>query len=474
MPKSLRLSLVAKIQILLIFYMLGILVIALVSNKDLRTAEKKLSFMALGYRLNNIILEIRRYEKNYLLYHTPEALAENNHYLSQALQVLTSHSQQASSLKVFQFLRELETQLRSYRQSMTLLTGVLAPHTKNYDQAVEKIREQGKAMTELSEHLVTFEEAQIHFILQELKRQLLLWSLFAALIGFIAPFFFSIKIFKPLGVIKKITEDIAKGRFKTIDILNTRDEIQQVMEAFNTMVAELEHRQDQLVQSKKLSSLGTLTAGIAHQLNNPLNNISTSCQIASEELDEGNRELLRGMLRNIDQETLRARDIVKGLLDFSRAREFSLQLTPLREVVHRAVQLVKSQVPVDILLSVDIPDDLLLPLDSQRMQEVFINLIINAAQAIDHEGSITITAIVKKKENQAVVHVRDTGPGIPSEHQGQIFDPFYTTKEDGLGTGLGLSIVYGIVQKHHGEIAVESAPGKGTCFLITLPLISNS
>jgi two-component system, NtrC family, sensor kinase len=276
------------------------------------------------------------------------------------------------------------------------------------------------------------------------------------------------KIFEPLSIIKTATEDIALGRFNSIKVIDTRDEMQQVMEAFNTMVRELERRQDQLVQSKKLSSIGTLTAGVAHQLNNPLNNISTSCQIARDELTSGDTELLSRMLKNIDQETMRARDVVKGLLEFSRVQEFSLRPSQLSYVVQRAIQLVKSQVPADIEMVTEIPDHIHLPMDTQRMQEVFLNLIINAAQAIQGKGQITLTA--QKEAHDVVIEVRDTGQGIPKELQGRLFDPFYTTKEEGQGTGLGLSVVYGIIQKHQGNITVQSQPGKGASFFIRLPL----
>ena len=138
--------------------------------------------------------------------------------------------------------------------------------------------------------------------------------------------------------------------------------------------------------------------------------------------------------------------------------------------MRRAVRLVQSQIPADIALRVDIPDDLVLPMDTQRMQEVFLNLIINAAQSIGNRGTITVTASADHQAGEAIIEVRDTGKGIPKEIQSRLFDPFYTTKEEGQGTGLGLSVVYGIVQKHQGHITVESTPGEGASFFIRLPL----
>ncbi|MCX5892723.1 MAG: HAMP domain-containing sensor histidine kinase, partial [Deltaproteobacteria bacterium] len=234
------------------------------------------------------------------------------------------------------------------------------------------------------------------------------------------------------------------------------------------MVEELEKRQDQLVQGKKMSSLGVLTAGIAHQLNNPLNNISTSCQIILEELDEGDKELLRKLLTNVEQEVYRARDIVKGLLEFSRVRDFALKTVPLEDVVKRSTRLISSQVPPGIDVVTEVPADLILELDPQRMQEVFLNLLMNAIQAVkEPPGEIKISAWTTGQE--AVITVADTGVGIPKEELDRIFDPFFTTKEVGVGTGLGLSIVYGIIEKHHGKILVESKEGEGTRFTIRMP-----
>ena len=476
MIKALHLNLKFKIMFILGCYVLGILSMGFISYNHLETTEEKTEFLELAYNLNNIILEVRRYEKNYFLYYKEEALQENRRYLQQAVETEKTIVAKSGRLKIAPMLKEFEKELLAYQASMELLSQQHpidnAEHT--YSQLVDKLREQGKRMTEHSEELVEFERNQIHGILKLLKLQLIAWSAMAIALGVMLPWVMIFKIFHPLTIIKGATEDIAHGRFNRIEVINTRDEMQQVMEAFNTMVRELGRRQDQLVQSKKLSSIGTLTAGVAHQLNNPLNNISTSCQIAMAELEAGDTEFINRMLKNIDQETLRARDVVKGLLEFSRVQEFSLRPTQLADVVKRAVRLVQSQVPADINIRVGIADDLVVPMDTQRMQEVFLNLIINAAQAIKGVGVITITAELIESTNEIVIEIHDTGEGIPEEIQGRLFDPFYTTKEEGQGTGLGLSVVYGIIQKHHGHITVKSSPGQGASFFIGLPLVGES
>lgn len=470
MSKPFRVSLTFKVLFFVILYVLGIIIMWFISRDDLYTAKVKFKTMELAYLLDNVILEARRYEKNFLLYSTPAALEENSQYITRAEITVGVVYEQMGNLKALPLLKELEQSIYDYHDTIKQLAKVGVDDLPKYEQMISTTRDLGKQMTEKSAQLLEFERTQLHSIFRELENRMNIWSLVAICLGFLIPFLTFFGIFKPLSAIKKATSAIAQGRFKQVEVLNTHDEMQQVMEAFNTMVHELERRQDQLVQSKKLSSLGTLTAGVAHQLNNPLNNISTSCQIALDDFESGDRDLLLNMLNNIDQETLRARDVVKGLLEFSRAQVFKLRPSPLADIVNRAVRLVNSQVPVDVFITVAIPADLILPMDVQRMQEVFLNLIINAAQSIEQQGSITITAEVNESKEIVVIEIHDTGAGIPKEIQGQLFDPFYTTKEEGQGTGLGLSVVYGIIQKHHGEITVSSEPGQGASFFITLPL----
>lgn len=463
------LSIRQKILFILVCYVFGILAMTIVSQEDIFTAKEKQEVVELAYSLNTIILETRRYEKNFLLYGTEEALVESQAQVARALETVEVIDAKVVNLKVHPILVSLKAVLLAYQQgSFMLAEHVHRNEMSGWGELEERLRQDGQKMTELSKELVSFEHKQIQSILDELVEQLVIWSFLAIAVGIFLPAIMSMKIFKPLRILKQATEDIAQGRYRHIEVLNTRDEMQQVMEAFNTMVGELELRQDQLVQSQKLSSIGTLTAGIAHQLNNPLNNISTSCQIATSELASGDVELLARMLRNIDQETNRARDVVQGLLEFSRTREFALRPVHLCKTVERVVKLVRSQVPALVKLVVDIPEDLVLPMDAQRIQEVLLNMVINAAQAIEGDGVITLSAMVRDEE--AVITVKDTGTGIPEEIKDRLFDPFFTTKEEGQGTGLGLSIAYGIVQKHHGTIVVESSPGEGTAFHIHLPL----
>lgn len=465
-----RLSLRQKIVAILTLYVLGIGAMGIISYEDLRTMEDKLEFMRLGHVIANTILEVRRYEKNYLLYGLPEDLEEDRRYLEESFATLDALTAEARDLKVSPQLDALRLLLREYQQALDGLAATGGGPSGQGGEAALKLREIGKGLTEAADAVVEFERGRIRGLIRLLGAQLLLAVAVSVALGVALPLLMFRKIFKPLGIIRAATQDIADGRFKEIQVVNTNDEIEQVMEAINRMVAEIERRQDQLVQTRKLSSIGTLTAGVAHQLNNPLNNISTSSQIALDELGTGDPAFLRKLLVNVYQETLRARDIVQGLLEFSRAKEFSLRPVVLADLVSRTFRLVSSQGGSGVRLQGDVPDDLVISADASRLQEALLNLLINAIQALDGTGTVTLTARCEPDTGQAVITVADTGPGIPEEIRSRVFDPFYTTKEEGKGTGLGLSIVYGIVEKHDGSIAVDNAPDGGAVFTIRLPV----
>ena len=462
-----RFGTAVKVSIFLFFYILAICLMGYISHDDLVTTEKKLEVLEFSYQIQNGILESRRLEKNYFLYGNDDFLHENLQIVNTTMDICRKLTAGDKNLLVSAKLKDLEAHLAAYGERISRLFSSL--NSAERDALVADIRQSGKRISDISEQVVFFEKNQIHLMIGQLRQQLISWSSIAILIGIMMAIIMVYLVFKPLSLIKQAAEAIARGRFVKVDVLNTRDEIQQVMEAFNIMVSELERRQDQLIQAEKLSSLGTLTAGVAHQLNNPLNNISTSCQIAIDEFTSGDEKIQQQMLHNIEQETLRARDVVKNLLEFARTQEFAPQQAALAEVVHKSILLAKSQIRPDIGMTVDIPADLVLPMDVQRMQEVFINLIINATQAIDRQGQITIRAALDVATDEVVIEIQDNGQGIPEKNLARIFDPFFTTKEVGVGTGLGLSVVYGIVQQHRGSIAVQSKAGQGTSFFIRLP-----
>ena len=473
--KAPRLTIRQKVILGFGLSLLAFLLVGTVEYQNILRIERKLRFVLIGYELQNTLLEARRYEKNFLLYGGRENYDEALANVERAKEISERIAPDVSGLKGATYLQELQRELAKYSLLLTELIAqgkgqAATPRPKEEIEA--GLREKGKHLVDLSLRLSEFENARIQEILSSLKTKFTSFFVIVILLGLFVTMLVSRKIVKPLNVIERTTSRIAKGDFKPLPVVQTADETQAVVEAFNKMISELHKRQDQLVQAQKLSSLGILTSGIAHQLNNPLNNISTSCQILMEELKTGDG-FIRKLLTNIDGEVDRARDIVKGLLEFSREREFQLGWVNLASLAIKTLRLVSSQLPAGIEVTTDIPEDLDIYADGQKIQEVLLNLVLNAAQAMpDGTGRIGLTAREDGGHGQVEISVSDTGCGIPEANMSRIFDPFFTTKEVGFGTGLGLSVAHGIVERHGGTLTVKSTVGEGSVFTIRLPLTS--
>ena len=232
---------------------------------------------------------------------------------------------------------------------------------------------------------------------------------------------------------------------------------------------ELAKTQDQLIQTEKLSSLGKLAAGIAHEINNPLTSILLNSCVISEKLADGSP--LKENLKLIIDETARCGSIVKGLLEFSRQTAPVKEPTNINEVIEKTLLLFESQLLVNHVRVARNLDKSLprIMIDSNKIKQVFTNIILNAIEAMQKGGVLTIGSMLSEEKNYVLLQFTDTGSGISKEHMSKIFDPFFTTKSI-KGTGLGLSITYGIVQQHEGTIEVQSEPGKGTSMIVSLPV----
>ena len=234
----------------------------------------------------------------------------------------------------------------------------------------------------------------------------------------------------------------------------------------------LKKRSEQLLQARKLASLGILTSGVAHELNNPLNNISTSIQILLEELEENNIEYKKNLLIEAEKQVERARDIVKALLEFSRDKSLSLKRVQFKNLVEKTISLLKGELPSEISINMKVPEDIESNLDPKRIQQVLINLILNSIKAMTEGGVLTIKAWegMEKDTKMLYCQVQDTGHGISNQDLNKIFDPFFTTRDVGKGSGLGLSISHSVIEQHGGRIDVESVPGEKTNFTVIVPL----
>lgn len=236
------------------------------------------------------------------------------------------------------------------------------------------------------------------------------------------------------------------------------------------MKKRLEKTQVQLLQAEKMGSLGKLAAGVAHQLNNPLGGISLFTKLILEEYDL--QEKVKDDLHRILKDTQRCSDTVKELLEFARQTSQFMKPCDINRALSRTMFLLENQALFqNIIIETDLsPDMPMVQADIQQLNHMFMNIILNAAQAMEGNGKLHLKTFINSDKDHVCIEITDTGPGIPEEIKNNIFEPFFTTKEEGKGTGLGLSIVYGIVENHQGLVQVLSDPGKGTKFIIELPL----
>jgi C4-dicarboxylate-specific signal transduction histidine kinase len=237
---------------------------------------------------------------------------------------------------------------------------------------------------------------------------------------------------------------------------------------------ELREKQEQLVQAGKLATLGELTTGVAHELNNPLNNIGlfVGNVIDQIELSELDRERIVGDLEKAMAQVRKATEIISHLRTFGRPASVMLEPVDVNEVIERSLSLVQEQLRLrGIEVAFELaPEELVVLGNPIQLEQVFINLLTNARDALVDAAEKRVR-IASSRDGDAVwVYFEDTGSGIPPHLEPRIFDPFFTTKEVGSGTGLGLSITYSIVQEHGGQISVDGRPGRGASFEIELPL----
>jgi two-component system NtrC family sensor kinase len=257
-----------------------------------------------------------------------------------------------------------------------------------------------------------------------------------------------------------------------------KDEVAELANTFNCMASSLKQRdeklkaytQQQIMKSERLATLGQLAAGVAHEINNPLGGILMYTHLALEDLDEKNT--LQGNLNKVIREASRCRDIVKGLLDFSRQTEPRMEQADINETLERTLALIDYQPAFHNIKITTHLCDALPPvwMDAGQIQQVFANMVLNAAEAMEHRGTLTIVTKPSRDQQHVEIDFQDTGRGVAPEDRDKIFEPFFTTKDVGQGTGLGLSISLGIIARHGGLIDLISETGKGTTFIITLPL----
>ena len=275
-----------------------------------------------------------------------------------------------------------------------------------------------------------------------------------------------------------ILQDIHQSNLR---LENSRKAMIHIMGDLSETTAEMQRReqelrdkQEQLVQAGKLATLGELTTGVAHELNNPLNNIGLFIGNAIDllELGKADKERIQAELDKAMQQVRKATEIISHLRTFGRAAAVSREPVAIKPVIKRALSLMQEQLrlrQIEVLLELG-PAEPVVVGNAIQLEQVFINLLTNARDALADALHKRIEVTCEVRPGVVTLSFRDTGSGIPEGLEKRIFDPFFTTKDVGAGTGLGLSITYGIIQEHHGTIWVENHPGEGAAFFIELPL----
>ncbi|MEW6594439.1 MAG: ATP-binding protein [Thermodesulfobacteriota bacterium] len=436
--------------------------------------ERKVALVEVIDDFLNTTLELRRYEKNYFLYGQEGDFAETISYWQKLNRLFDSNAAELNQLVAFARLQEIRQILQRYHEDLGQLHLL---HLRGqgqgeplYAKLQESVRGNGKQLTEFAEETSLAERRAIKGLLRTTRSLLIFSALALVVISLVMASVLGRKLVSSLRLLEGYTKKVAHGELLDPPAHAVEEEINTLFRAFQRMNLELQTRQRQLVQSEKLAALGTLLAGVAHELNNPLSNISTSAQILAEELDGGDPAFKRNLIGQIEAQSDKARDIVRTLLEFSRVKEFRKEMVPLKKLLEETIRLIRGQVASEVKISLDIAEAITIHVDKQRMQQVFLNLLKNALDALGERGNIWVSAQRIEAETGPVVEIifADDGPGIPEEIQERIFDPFFTTKDVGKGSGLGLFVVHDIIESHGGDLLLDSRPGNGTTFVIWL------
>ncbi len=283
-------------------------------------------------------------------------------------------------------------------------------------------------------------------------------------------------ISRPLERLTLAALQVTNGEYGTeVELRETNDEFSLLALSFNGMsrkmvadIAELSQLNKQLIRTEKLASMGTLSAGVAHEVNNPLAAISSLVQILqkNENLDQD----LLDKLRLIQTQISRIKQVTSDMMDFARVRPVAKKLVNVNEIIDISLRLASfdktfQQINIQKIFSEKLPKVFA---DSDQLQQVFLNFLLNSRDAIDKNGNLIIETY--DKNNFVEIRITDNGKGIKEVDFKKIFDPFYTTKSAGNGTGLGLAVCYGIITAHGGNIEVLKTDKNETCFLISLPI----
>lgn len=464
------------------FALLGVVFMAIV-YADLRYLEQRIGEGVAVSAFRERTLEMRRHEKNYFLYRDPADRFAALELADKVAVDLSARRDLFQDLASGQELTGLAKALDEYRERFDT-SGTVDSHRER------AVRAAGHAISETAEHLGRQERTALVDSVKSSTRVVMAFALAVVALGLLGGQLIARMVARPLRELEAELQPLAEGRFHRFTAPSRDREFVSLTQALNRMLEELDARRRQVLQAEKLSSMGVLASGVAHELNNPLGNISSAAQILAEEMDPQDER--RAWVDQVDSEAERGRRIVRTLLDYARRQDFKPERVALEEVLDKSLILLGKRRPVPDRLHFELEPDLDVWVDEQRMQQVFINLLRNALDVgathisiAARRGAWAATrpgvaanlagAVAEMHDDRMVtaIRIQDDGPGIPAEVLPHVFDPFFTTRGAGHGeshgVGLGLYVVEEIVAEHGGCVAAETRAGGGAAFTLWLP-----
>jgi two-component system, NtrC family, sensor kinase len=465
-----RLSIRARLTVGLSLWFVLSMGLTVVSIMLVGRVQAKLRILGAVDRYTFEIQQARRFEKNFFLYHTN--LQDALDQVHAAQNILSQNGENMAAVVGEEAVDAMSERVRRYEQLLVRLQGLDSTAHAPLTDIEAELRLHGAEMVSAAEDLATRERRSVEAMLVAAQRIAVVFLGVLLLLILLLAAFIARQMLAPLNRIMLATRRIAEGDLTPITPRRKyHDEFSELATAVNYMLHELVRRQELLVQSHKLKAIGTLTAGVAHELNNPINNLMLTAAALEEDYGELDDDQRVELVSDLVSESERARDIVRNLLDFARESEVQLAPLDMEQIIGETLQLAANHVKLAGVKVRGEVEENVPPVygDRHQLTQVFLNLVLNALDAMAGGGTLTIT--VEKSEDRNFVNVAfaDTGVGIPESSLERIFDPFFSTKKQAKGTGLGLSVSLGIIKQHGGDIRVESEVGVGTMFTVSLP-----
>lgn len=492
--------------------------LVLAGYANLIKTKREIRFLELSDTLSSKTLQLRRHEKNFFLYRDMNEIKEVHAYLKELKAILQDNKTTYNT----QNLLNLEKNIEQYKEIFVRIELITENFKKEFDKLkpllsenpsllqlaestylesplvnaeilgkfiplnksnpaiknlhelnteIIALRKSGEKILNISKALDTSAREKVEKYISFLNTvAIYLFPLFL-LIGLGTSFIINHDILSRLKILTNAIKKTGKGEFSPLTIPEKQDEVGELISKMeHSLIArdkEIRNKNEELLLSKKLASIGTLASGVAHELNNPLNNVYLAAQTLSRKLDlDACPRIINESLKDVFIQTQRMKRIVSDLLQYSRQRIPELELINVVESIDDLFQSMKSnKMMADVNYIIRGDENIKVCADSGLLQQVFINLCSNAVDAMGGTGKLEVK--INEVESHVEITFTDTGKGMPEEDIPKIFDPFFSTKDN--GTGLGLAIVYSIIGSLNGKINVYSQSNKGTTFLITLP-----